>query len=47
MPGCKASEHVPGKRADRDAIWEATSDYVIEHGIEPFDWDAVPPWKRR
>lgn len=24
------------------SIWQLT-----EGGIEPFDWDAVPPWKRR
>ncbi len=23
-------------------VWQLT-----DHGIEPFDWDAVPPWKRR
>ena len=24
------------------SVWQLT-----DHGIEPFDWDAVPPWKRR
>lgn len=26
----------------RASIWQLT-----EHGIEPFDWTGVPPWKRR
>lgn len=24
------------------SIWQ-----LVDHGIEPFDWEAVPPWKRR
>ncbi len=28
-------------RADA-SVWQLT-----DHGIEPFDWHAVPPWKRR
>jgi putative phosphoesterase len=26
----------------RPSVWQIT-----DGGIEPFDWDAVPPWKRR
>ena len=26
----------------RPSVWQITQD-----GIEPFDWDAIPPWKRR
>ena len=32
---------VDGNRADA-SVWLITDD-----GIEPFDWDAVPPWKLR
>ena len=32
---------IDGDRADA-SVWLITDD-----GIEPFDWDAVPPWRRR